>query len=135
MIYFVRHGETEANRNKILQGHLNTPLNERGIEQAYQARDNLANINIDVIYSSPLIRAFNTASIINEKHNLEIIIDDRLKEFFGGDLQGESLLDWNEEKRSIFLSNPEHFNAESWNSFYNRVIEFFKEIPIVISYH
>ena len=58
MIYFVRHGETEYNVLNLMQGHKDIPLNENGIHQAKIARDELKDLKIDEIYSSPLIRAY-----------------------------------------------------------------------------
>jgi broad specificity phosphatase PhoE len=49
MIYFIRHGETDYNKQRRLQGHLDIPLNATGISQAEKARDELANIQFDVI--------------------------------------------------------------------------------------
>lgn len=128
MLYFVRHGQTDANKNNLMQGHLDVPLNQNGIEQAYRAKEGLANVKIDKIYSSPLIRAYKTASIINENYNLQITTDDRLKEFDCGEAQGQYIKTWEEEKRNLFFASPELFGAESWDAFYNRVVSFLKEI-------
>jgi broad specificity phosphatase PhoE len=66
MIYFVRHGETEYNVLNLMQGHMDIPLNENGINQAKIAREELKDLKIDEIYSSPLIRAYKTAEIIKK---------------------------------------------------------------------
>ena len=80
MIYFIRHGETAYNREGRVQGHLDIPLNEKGIFQAEKASDEFKDVEIDLIYCSPLKRARSTAEIINKFHNVEIVIDDRLIE-------------------------------------------------------
>ena len=69
MILFVRHGQTDCNINGIIQGHLDAPLNQTGIEQAEKTAEELKNTSIDIIYSSPLIRAKKTAEIINKYHS------------------------------------------------------------------
>ena len=75
-LLIVRHGKTDWNTEKRAAGLSDVELNEEGIKQAETLRDELQNRNIDVIISSPLVRAVKTAEIINEKHNLEILIDD-----------------------------------------------------------
>ena len=80
MLYFVRHGQTNHNLNKLLAGRCDIELNETGIEQAKKARDNAKNLKIDLIMCSPLIRAKQTCLIINQKHAAPIIIKDELIE-------------------------------------------------------
>lgn len=89
-VKFVRHGETDLNRPiRRMQGVSDYDLNENGIKQAEETRDNLAAEEIDIIISSPLKRAKHTAEIINEAHNLELILDDRIAERNYGKLEGE----------------------------------------------
>ena len=56
-VYLVRHGETDYNRQGIVQGQIDTPLNEAGIEQARLAADALEDTPFEVAYSSDLQRA------------------------------------------------------------------------------
>ena len=81
MIYFVRHGETDYNLEGIVQGQLDIPLNKKGIHQANEIKNKLKDLDIDIIFSSPLLRAKQTAEIINENLNVKIKYDERLKEF------------------------------------------------------
>jgi len=73
IIYMIRHGETDANKNFIVQGRMNNPLNQNGIEQARKTGAYLKNHqeHFDLIVASPLKRAHDTAMIIcktlNEK--------------------------------------------------------------------
>lgn len=128
MIYFIRHGETDFNKQKKIQGHLDIPLNATGIAQAEKARDELEKIQFDVIYSSPLSRAKKTAEIINEKQNAMIVFDDRLKEKHCGKVEGECYKDWTEEMFRQFHEMPEIFFAEPIMHFCARVGEVLKEI-------
>ena len=64
MIYIIRHGQTELNSRKVLQGRSDHPLNERGIAQAEEAAEKLKSVSFDAVYSSPLIRAIQTARIV-----------------------------------------------------------------------
>ena len=128
MIYFIRHGETEYNRDFRFQGHLDNPLSDVGIAQAKTALENSKNYKFDKIYCSPLIRARQTADIINSYHNLEIIEDDRLKEIYMGSLQGRFFKDLSEEEQKLAFTKPEYFGGETHDDLCKRVVSFFKKI-------
>ena len=128
MIYFIRHGETEYNKDARFQGHLDIPLSEIGINQAKQALENSKEYKFDKIYCSPLSRARQTAEIINSHHNVNIIEDDRLKEIYMGSLQGRFFKDLTEEEQKLAFTEPDHFGGESHEMFCSRVVSFFKEI-------
>ena len=78
-LILVRHGQTEMNAQSLYFGKLNPPLNDLGICQAYQVKEKLLNIDYDMIYSSPLERAKQTAEICNYLDK-EIIFDSNLEE-------------------------------------------------------
>ena len=63
-LFVVRHGITDWNLEERFQGQLDTPLNRRGAEQAIVLRRRLEGVSFDMVYSSPLKRAFETARII-----------------------------------------------------------------------
>ena len=63
-IYLVRHGETQANRDKIIQGHQDTPLNERGFEQARLVGEALKRIEFHDAFSSDLCRAVSVSDAV-----------------------------------------------------------------------
>ena len=63
-IYIFRHGETDYNVNKRMQGWLDVPLNKNGIAQAEMLYKKMSNIKMDCVYSSPLSRALDTAKIV-----------------------------------------------------------------------
>lgn len=86
--YYVRHGQTDWNLNKRLQGNSDIPLNETGIAQAHAAKDKMFGTSIATICCSPLIRARKTADIINTVLNTKIIEIDELKECDFGDREG-----------------------------------------------
>lgn len=83
-LWITRHGQTDLNKNQIMQGLVNEPLNETGIAQAYEVKDKLAGIHFDAVISSPLDRAVKTASIIGDIPEEEVIKDDRIVEFSFG---------------------------------------------------
>lgn len=96
--YFVRHGETNWNKENRIMGQKDIPLNEKGIEQAKSAAKALKDINFTVILSSPLVRAYKTAEIISEYIHKPILIIEGLKEcslgIREGDIRGEWLEEW-----------------------------------------
>ena len=78
MIYIIRHGKTAMNHANLLQGRSDIPLNEEGILQAQEAKEKLADVAFDAVYTSPLIRAVQTARILVP--GLEPVADERLIE-------------------------------------------------------
>ena len=80
MLYIMRHGKTEWNKKKKLQGRTDIPLCREGIEMAEKAREEYKDVHLDICYCSPLIRTRKTAEILLEGRNVPIVTDDRLKE-------------------------------------------------------
>ena len=125
-LYVVRHGQTEWNALKKMQGSADIPLNERGKEQAQETKSNLENINFDIIICSPLIRARQTAEIINSDRNLDIIFDDRLRERNYGEFEGTI-------KSSFNYNDLKYIKAENVQDFFKRIYNFLDEIKISYS--
>ena len=80
VIYIIRHGQTDWNKEKVMQGQTDIPLNETGKEQAREQGEKLKNIVFDYIFCSPLTRTKQTLKNLNVKCKTKIIYDDRLKE-------------------------------------------------------
>ena len=87
-VYLVRHGETEWNRQCRLQGQSDTELNEIGIELAEITAKALKDVDFEVIFSSPLRRAYRTAEIFRSERDTDIITDKRLLEINFGEREG-----------------------------------------------
>jgi alpha-ribazole phosphatase/probable phosphoglycerate mutase len=79
-IWIARHGQTDLNRDKRMQGLTDCPLNAKGIMQARQSRKNIGAVYFDAVYASPLERARVTGSIIGNVGLSEVIVDERLIE-------------------------------------------------------
>ncbi len=110
-IYLVRHGETDWNKNGILIGQKDIPLNKNGKDQALLVAKKLAEIDFDVCYSSPLIRAKETAEIIC-RNKTKIIEDVLLMERDCGVYSGRNKceIDWNDyDKNNSVESDQELF--------------------------
>jgi uncharacterized phosphatase len=87
-ICLIRHGETEWNAVRKLQGSTDIPLNETGIQQAQECREFLKTKKWDVIITSPLLRAKQTAIIINEALKLPFFEMEDFKERHYGAAEG-----------------------------------------------
>lgn len=133
-IYLIRHGETELNKLGVLLGHTDNELNELGIKQAKSLSIAFKEIELDVIISSPLKRALETANSIAKEKNLGIIIAEDLKEINFGIWEGKSYKqiirsspkEW--EKRGENWIDFSPVNGEMFNSFYSRVSNAIKDI-------
>lgn len=133
-IYITRHGETEWNIIRKMQGHRDSPLTELGIKQANWLSERLHDINIDYIYSSPLKRALDTASIIKGNRDIDIIPADELKEIYLGSWEGNLVDDIEKEYPSIhynFWNEPhlyEPIDGETFSDLSSRVGMFFDNL-------
>lgn len=88
-IYIFRHGETNYNAQRRLQGWIDIPLNECGINQAQMLAKNISDIHFDCVYSSPLSRALDTAKIAFADRQIKITTDSGLREWNLGDFSGK----------------------------------------------
>ena len=88
LVYLIRHGETDQNKQRKLQGQSDFPLNEYGRQLAEATRDGLADVAFDCAFSSPLIRALETARIIIGDRKIPLIEDGRIQEIGFGDYEG-----------------------------------------------
>ena len=88
-ILFIRHGETVGNLEQIAHGQTESPLNDRGIAQAHATGEEISgwDCRFDKIYTSPLSRARDTGSIINEKLGIPFEVVEGLIEGFLGILE------------------------------------------------
>lgn len=80
VVWVTRHGQTDLNKAKLMQGRVDQRLNDVGRQQAVEARKNIGDVVFDVVYASPLDRAIETATIIGNVSRDEIITDQRIIE-------------------------------------------------------
>lgn len=113
MILLVRHGETEFNRERRLQGHVDSPLTDLGVRQAEAVGRLLSDLvrregpGDWMLVSSPLGRAHRTAQIIDERLGLGVALDDRLKEMSWGERDGRL-------RSELDLLYPDTFGRSGW---------------------
>ena len=115
-LFVIRHGSTKMNKERLYNGQIDEDLIEEGIEDAMRAQNTIKDMDLDVIYCSPLIRAKHTCDIINV-NKVPVIYDDRLKERTLGFYDGKNL---KEEGIS---------ESAFYDYFYKNNTENFEELP------
>ncbi len=117
--YMVRHGETEANKARIMAGSLDSPLTATGRDQAKAVQDVVKNLDVkpSVIVHSNLSRARDTANIINEALNIPMYEDSDIAELHAGDWEGVSY----DECHELLTGWPEPPNGENFTQFCERI--------------
>jgi len=135
-VYLIRHGETDLNKQKMLQGRSNIELNEYGRELARKTGEALKDVKFDYVYSSPLIRAYETAQLLLGDRETSIVTDDRIQEISFGVYEG---LSYHPDHHTIpdkdfihFFNAPECYkvpeNGESFEEVIKRTGEFWQEL-------
>ena len=102
-VYLIRHGETDHNRNQILQGHDEIPLNDLGIAQAARLGERMMDLPLDRIISSDLRRAVMTATCVAARTGKSIEYDPAFRERDPGDYTGKTY-----EEGAPFFLDPDH---------------------------
>ena len=156
-LFVLRHGETNENITGMMQGDMDTVLNEKGCNQALSVRNKVLENNIDLVISSPKKRAIKTAELAAP--NIPLILDDRLRSRNHGEFEGmrrdeinindyylivealdyanvnKKYLELNTELKnlynlfkSIIEMNNQYIKAESVKDLFDRVESLLKEI-------
>jgi broad specificity phosphatase PhoE len=109
-ILLIRHGETQWNVEKRVQGQTDIPLNEKGMTQAKMTAEKLSREHPDIsaIYSSDLSRACSTAEATAKKFNLPINVRHSFREMNAGSSEGMAL----EEKIALYKNQWEEINKK-----------------------
>lgn len=135
--YIVRHGQTEWNHKRLIQGQKDSPLTELGISQAKDLAEKLKHIQFDEIFSSDLLRAQKTAEIINAERNLRIKTTELLREKHYGKYEGTRLDEflkifgeWESLSKKEQLWHPFHKELEDDDQTSSRFITFLREIAL-----
>lgn len=118
-ICLVRHAETVYNQLGKMQGKKNIPLSDEGRRHASKLKDQIKDNNYDICFSSPLVRAVETAMIlVGDK--VEIRIDDRLTERELGDLEGKFREEYDAKKYWDYNLNSGDLGVEKVQDIFKR---------------
>ncbi len=104
-IYLIRHGQSVGNLHKTFLGHTDLDLTELGHRQAENVAEFLKDLKVDVIYSSDLMRAYNTAVHTAEVKGMEITKSQNLREIYAGEWEGRTF----EELRTVYAESFGHW--------------------------
>lgn len=121
-IYLIRHGESQWNVLRKIQGQKDIPLTDKGRKQAELAGEKLSEENIDIIYSSDLKRASETAEIIGQNIGIEPIYNMSLREINFGIWEGLSNDSMNSKYRDevcLWRREPEKLNIQEAENLYD----------------
>ncbi|MFD1363629.1 histidine phosphatase family protein [Lentibacillus salinarum] len=125
-IGFVRHGVTQWNKEGRAQGRSDVPLDGEGLKQARSLAERPEVGEWDVVYSSDLLRAKQTAEILTDNLGIQLYLDSRLRERGGGLIEGtteeERVRKWGPEWRELDVGFEPH------DSIITRGISFIEEI-------
>lgn len=148
LFFLVRHGETDWNREGKYTGQSDIPLNETGWRQAGQAGEQLKPVEPDVIFSSDLMRALETARVIAGATGAPVIMDERLREIHQGEWEGLHVDEIKTRFNGLFNArenDPLHVSApggESIGQVHKRVLDAARDIcarypreKVVVSAH
>ena len=129
VLYVTRHGATLKNELGLIQGQTECDLSNNGIEEAEKLASIVKDIDIDVVISSPLKRAYDTAHIITEGR-LPINTDDRLIERDWGMCEGAHIEEVDTVKCWNFFLNTDDNGIEKVQDLLARISEFLEDIKV-----
>lgn len=136
VVYLIRHAEAEGNFIRRFHGITDSDVTEKGKLQTQKLTERLKNVHFDVIYSSPLKRAFYTANQIANGRNVKVIVKDNLIEINGGEWEDRC---WDElpllypTEYEMWEKMPHKHcmpNGESMFELYKRAVAAFEDIVI-----
>jgi len=136
-IYLVRHGETDWNKKKLIQGITDVPLNKKGEKQAKELAQKLTHVRFDAVFSSDLIRAKRTAEIISLEKKLAVKTTKALRERYFSEFEGKSYTKYNQEIVNLLESyrlaaiNKKNIKGlETDGAMMGRLLPFLREVAV-----
>ncbi len=124
-LYLVRHGQTNLNKEGIVQGRKGLPLNEEGIAQAQALRKEFENLNFSAIFSSPAERAVETARLAT---GFDPIVDERINVFDLGEADGLKAKDVKTIMDGLVPDPEVYAGIEDLQHFINRIYSFLGDV-------
>lgn len=137
-VILVRHGESEGNEKGLFRGRMDFPLTERGREQAAQVARALKGKGICAVYTSPLIRARETADMIASACDVSIEVRQGFTNMALGSWEGHpktEIAQENPEEWGLWLSNPERLRLPDAETFPQVQSRAFSNLQHLISQH
>lgn len=135
-LYLTRHGQTQSNLNKVMQGWHNSELTEKGKNQAKKLHKRIKHIKFEEVYTSPIKRAMDTAKIVSGREDVKPL--ENLKEIGLGVWEGKTQEEIQKENGKLFndfWENPHFFKIEKGESFHEVKERARKALNEIISKH
>ena len=126
-LYVIRHGETNGNVNKVLDGRRESPLNDNGKRQAGEAYEQLKDICFDMVFCSPLGRAIETMKIVT-KERFPITIEQEVIERSCGEFEGMPFESMDRDKYWNYYDDTKYISVEPIKTLFDRVYNFLDDI-------
>lgn len=123
-IYVMRHGRTIWNEKHICQGRSQNRLSDFGKSQVKEQARKYKDVKIDYIFSSPLMRAMQTANIMNTYHKAKIVRDNRITEVNQGIFTGQKKENLTDEQKFAMNQLKKGSGVETHEEIYKRTIDF-----------
>lgn len=127
-ILLIRHAQAMGNIHGVFQGHLDSGLTETGEKQLEALAERMKSVDVSAVYTSPLIRAKETAFAANKYHGLPVEFVDDLMEIGGGEWEGipfEDIPRLYPDQTSVWMNEPYNFiapNGEAMQNVCNRMV-------------
>lgn len=127
ILYMIRHGETDFNKQRRIQGQSDIPLNAYGRELARKTGKGLKDVGFDLVITSPLIRAKETAQLIAGERDIPFIEEPRIQEIAFGEYEGLccSKDGYNIPDKNFlaFFDDPIHYQIPPKGESFQQIIE------------
>lgn len=120
-LYIIRHGETEWNTEKRMQGWKDSKLTQKGMENAIALGNRLKDVDFNCCYSSSSMRTIHTAELIRGSRNIQIVPEDNLREINLGELEGKTFSEFEKQDKlghKAFFENPHLYIPKSGESYF-----------------
>ncbi len=134
MLYIMRHGTTDWNKLRKLQGNVDIPLNDEGRRMARKAGERYRDVHLDLCFVSPLIRAKETAELFLAGRDVESVVDERIREMSFGICEGVVNPYENDCPVHSCFVDPAHYEkvegGESFDEVYARTQAFLDELVL-----
>ena len=124
ILYVVRHGVTECNARRLIQGHTDIPLNEEGIAQARETKQVLEGYSFDRVFVSPRKRAMQTAEIVTAGRGIPLVAAEALQERGYGEFEGRHKETFDYYGFWDYGKDLHYRDAENIRDFFTRVWSF-----------
>ncbi|MBQ2756744.1 MAG: histidine phosphatase family protein [Oscillospiraceae bacterium] len=109
-VYLIRHAKSEGNKLAMYCGRTDVGLSEEGYEQVDLLAERCAEMHFDKIYSSPLIRAVETAKGVNRAHKMDITLRYDIQELDGGEWEGKNIF----QLKDMFPEHMDKYKNRPW---------------------